>query len=184
MDPDELIIINGWLVGNGVRKIPMDPSWYSGVMIKPQAIVAHYTATDPGTAVNMAERRTKEHTAADRQASWHVSIDSIGEFPIVQMAPLNARCWHAGGKGSKPIPGVGKANKTAVGIELVGHGKVFPEAQVGNAARVWRAIVRQFRIRETLAMIQHSDLSPHDRSDPGVVWMTKYAPFVLKHAYS
>ena len=180
----ELTIENGWLVGRGVQTIKTHPSWYSGLMIGgPKAIVAHYSATGPGTSIAMANRRTKQRVAADRAASWHLSIDSTGDAPIVQMAQFKARCWHAGGPGSKPIPVIGKANMWATGIELIGHGDVFDPIQVVHAARVWRAIVRTYRIPQNLAMIEHSKLSPHDRRDPGVVWMTKHSPFVLAHAF-
>lgn len=181
---DDLIIVNGWLVGTGVQKIETHPSWYSGLMVSaPKAIVAHYSATNAGTAVNMAKRRTEKRTATDRAASWHLSIDSVGDRPIVQMAPFKARCWHAGGPGSKPIPLVGRANLFSVGIELIGHGDAFTAQQVINAARVWRALVRAYKIPAELAMIEHSKLSPHDRKDPGPIWMQKHAPGVLEHAF-
>ncbi len=182
----------GWLIGAGVLRLPMHHSWYSGYMkVGPKAIVAHYTATNPGSAQNMARNRMDmfDRDASDghvdRPASWHLSIESaLCHHPIVQMAPFTAVCWHAGGTGSKPIPGIGSANHNAVGIELVGWGKSFPDQQVLNACRVWRALTRHYKIAERVAMVQHSDISPHDRSDPGPVWMGKYAGDVLKYAYS
>ncbi len=182
---DDVLTVDsvGWLTGPGVKRMPIHPSWTSGNMrLEPSAIVAHYTATNPGTAVNMANNRADKRTPDDREASWHLSIESAAtEFPIIQMAPFNVVCWHAGG--GKPIPGVGPANQNAIGIELVGWGKTFPDQQVLNAYRVWRAIVKRYKMKSSNAMVQHSDLSPHDRSDPGPVWMGKYAKDVLAYAY-
>src|SRR5215470_16255898 len=46
-------ITEHWLVGPGVTRIAAHQSWYGGALAagKPLGIVAHYTDTDPGTAV-------------------------------------------------------------------------------------------------------------------------------------
>ncbi len=172
----------GWLQGDNVRHVPMDRSWYSGFMLHgPRAIVAHYSDTDPGTAMAMATHRAKAFVHGDRPASWHVSVEAD---TVVQMAPLHAVCWHAGGVGSKPIPGVGPANLSSIGIELVGMGQEFPDTQVTQAMLVWRAIVQRYGISRTLAMVQHSALSPGRRVDPGPVWMKECAERVLTYAFA
>jgi hypothetical protein len=194
---ERLVVIDGWLVGDGVQRIEMHPSWRYPLLSTPgntpRAIVAHYTATNPGTAVSMAKRRQQPwSTFAEQyrksypgkaipQNSWHLSIEAGGE--VVQMAPLTSGCWHAGGSTAKPIPGVGAANRTSVGIELVGHGKVFPSEQVAAACDVWRAIVRAYGVPRELAMVQHAEIDPGRRSDPGPVWMREHAPAVLGAAY-
>jgi N-acetyl-anhydromuramyl-L-alanine amidase AmpD len=188
----------GWLVGEGVKLIQTHPSWYyeelSTAGKVPRAIVAHYTATDPGTAERMAQRRTqpwanfaKEWKVAHPdqkvpQNSWHISIEADGR--IIQMAPLTAGCWHAGGPTAKRIPGLGAANYVAVGIELVGHGKVFTPEQVDAACRVWRAICKAYPIDRRDAMWQHSTLDPTRRADPGPVWMENYATKVLDYSFA
>lgn len=188
----------GWLVGEGVTLIKSHPTWYYAELSTagkvPRAIVAHYTATDYGTADRMAQRRTQpwpKFAAEWRvghpgtkvpQNSWHLSIEGDGR--IVQMAPLTAGCWHAGGATAKRIPGIGPANHTSVGIELVGHGKAFPPAQVEAACRVWRAICKAYPIDRDLAMVQHSELDPGRRADPGPVWMHEHALKVLVYAYA
>lgn len=191
-------VVDGWLVGDGMQRIEMHASWrYSWLSTpehEPLAIVAHYTATDPGTAVSMAKRRQQpwsEYAAAWRkrnpgkpvpQNSWHLSIEANGA--IVQMAPLTTGCWHVGSNTAIPIPGVGWGNRTAVGIELVGWGKMFPPAQVAAACDVWRAIVRAYGIPREHAMITHQSIDPTRRSDPGPVWMKQHAPTVLAHAFA
>lgn len=191
-EPVLSVSAEGWLSGAGVVVMPIHRSWYyprlSTGSGKPAAIVAHYTATAHGTAKAMARNRAdrldtdpNDGDGVDRQASWHLSIE--GDGSIVQMAPLVAGCWHAGGKTAKPIPGVGAANRTAVGIELVGHGDVFPPAQVDAARRVWRALVRAYAIPRDVAMVTHQSIDPTRKTDPGPVWMDEHAPGVLEYAY-
>lgn len=193
---ERFTVVDGWLVGDGVQRIEMHPSWrYAWLSTpdhEPKAVVAHYSATNLGTAISMAKRRQQpwsEFAAAHRksypgkpvpQNSWHLSIE---ETHVVQMAPLTSGCWHAGSSTAKQIPGVGWANRTAVGIELIGHGQVFPSGQVELACAVWRAITRAYGIPRELAMITHQSIDPTRRSDPGKVWMREHAPRVLAHAY-
>jgi hypothetical protein len=175
---------NGWLVGDGVTRIATHPSRYyprlSTDGSEPRAIVAHYTATAHGTAVNMAKRLAVKMSKDDRAASWHVSIE--GDGSIIQQAPFKVGCWHAGGPTAKPIPGLGSANRTSVGIELVGDGSAFPEPQVIAACRVWAALVAAYRIPRDRAMVTHQELDPTRKRDPGALWMKTYAPRVLSAA--
>jgi hypothetical protein len=172
----------GWLEGQGVVKIPSDPSWYypklSTPTGDPQALVAHVSATNLGTGVNMAKNRARPRTSTDRPASWHVSVEVDS---IVQMARFEVGCWHALGN----IKGVGPANRTAVGIELVGWEKgPFPDGQVEQACRLWRALVQSYGIKRTFAMVPHAVIDPVRRSDPGKVWMTNHAQRVLDFAFA
>lgn len=180
---DELVIVDGWLTGAGVMRMEIDPSWYYARLTSgtPKAIVWHYTNTDPGTGDVMAKHRQRKIGASDRQASWHITIETDGT--VIQMAPLTAGCWHAGSATVKPIPGVGSANRHSTGIELVGYGKSFPEPQVVAGSRVARALVRTYGISVEHAMITHQQLDPTRRNDPGPVWMKDHAPGVIAHAY-
>jgi hypothetical protein len=183
--PDELRVESHWLVGSRVQRIDADPSWFGGPLDDgaPGGIVAHFTDTDPGTAVNMAKRRARKFgiDPDDRLASWHVTIDTDGS--IVTMIPLDHRAWHAGSPSAQPVPGLGGANAHTIGIELVGFGKVFTAAQVNAAAQVWRAIVRHYSIPRDFAMITHQSIDPTRRDDPGPVWMGQHAATVLDLAY-
>jgi hypothetical protein len=182
----ELAVVGGWLLGPRVTRIDASTTWYGGLINngKPGGIVAHFTDTDPGTAINMARRRQHAFgTDPDEKAvtSWHVTIDADGS--IVQMVPFNRVAWHAGSDTAKQIPGLGWANQTTVGIELVGRGKSFPAAQVEAAKQVWRAIVRAYAIPRQFAMLEHSKIDPSRRDDPGPVWISQYAGSVLAVAY-
>lgn len=188
----------GWLGGQGVKCLPIHPSWhYAGLTTPdghPDGVVWHYTDTAPGTAEGMALRRQQSWSdfAADfrihnpgkavPQTSWHLSIEANGT--IVQMAPLTVGCWHAGSDTAVPIKGLGWANRVTTGIELVGLGKTFPDPQVLSAARVLAALVDAYKVDRKYAMIAHAAIDPKRRTDPGPVWLTKYADAVLEYAYS
>lgn len=184
LGPAEMTIPGHWLEGPGVTQVPAHTSWYGGTLAagRPLGIVAHYTATDPGTAMAMASRRARPFVSEqDRLASWHISIEADGS--VVQMVPLHHRAWHAGSSTAKPVPALGNANANTIGIELVGHGKEFPPAQVEAAKQVWRALVRRYGIEREHAMITHQSIDPTRRSDPGPVWIGEHAQAVLDAAY-
>jgi hypothetical protein len=172
-----------WLVGRGVHLRPSHPSWYYAHLTSPtpKAIVWHYTATGPDTAENMAERRATARAKDDPESSWHITIDEDGR--IWQMLPLTAGGWHAGGKLSIPILGVGAANHFAVGIELVSlNGEDYTPAQVEAAARVARAIVNAYPMPKHLASVGHRDIHA-TKNDPGDEWMLDHLPRVIEFAY-
>jgi len=182
---NELTVAGDWLVGPNVQRIETHDSWYGGAMAsgKPLGIVAHYTATATGTAVNMAKRRARQfgQDPDDRLASWHITVETDGS--IVVMIPLSRSAWHAGSSTAKPVPGLGNANANTVGIELVGFGKEFLPAQVTAASQVWRALIKHYGILREHAMITHQSIDPTRREDPGPLWMTQHAANVLDFCY-
>jgi N-acetylmuramoyl-L-alanine amidase len=129
----------------------------------------------------MARNRQRPRGKGDRPASWHLTIDTDGT--VVQMVPLHRQAWHAGSDTARPVPGLGWANARTIGIELVGHGREFTAPQVAAAGAVWRAIVRAYGIPREFAMLQHSEIDPARRGDPGPVWMREHAEAVLAVAY-
>jgi hypothetical protein len=182
---DELSIADDWLVGPNVTRIDTHESWFGGSLAggKPSGIVAHYSATNAGTAINMAKRRTRKYgeDPDDRLASWHITVETDGS--IVVMIPLSRVAWHAGSNTAQPVPGLGTANAHTVGIELVGFGKEFPPAQVTAASKVWRALIKHYGIAREHAMISHQSIDPTRREDPGPVWMNQHAQTVLDFCY-
>lgn len=177
---------HGWLVGEGVTIIKAHQSWLGGWLVdeKPGGVVAHVSDTNPGTAINMAKRRSRKFgdDPNDRMASWHASVETVGT--IVQMVSFKQRAWHAGSSTAKPIPGLGWANAHTNGIEIVGYEKgPFPQAQVDGYARLLRALVKTYGIKREFAMITHQSIDGVRRSDPGKEWMTKHAKAVLDYAY-
>lgn len=163
-----------WLVGPGVVKMPIDPSWYYSKLSTfsglPGAIVMHETSTRAGTAKIMAKNRQRKYVdGTDRASSWHVSVEQDGT--IVQMAPFNVGCWHAGGVTAKAIEGVGKANRVAVGIERVGFekDKSIPEVQVEACKNLIKALAKTYGIKRQ-HFVGHRDLDPRRKIDPGAAW--------------
>lgn len=171
-----------------VRLVASHPSWSQGSMT-PSAIVAHYTATDPGTAEAMARRRVKPRRLYDRAASWHFTVTAEGEV-IQQMSCLaqGMHCKDQRGTGARValLDHRGRAsapNACAIGIELEGHGDTFPPAQVEAARQLWAALVAAYDIPRKQAMVAHSDLDPHRRSDPGILFMDTVAPSIIAAAF-
>jgi hypothetical protein len=181
-----LAIKDGWLIGEGVTQIRSHSSWYGGALAggKPGGVVCHVSATKPGTAINMAKRRARPFglDKNDRLASWHASVETDGA--LVQQVPFTHCAWHAGSDTATPIPGLGWANRHTNGIELIGFERgPFPNAQVAGYARLLRALVQAYGIPREFAMVSHSSIDPKRRSDPGKLWMTKYAERCVAYAY-
>lgn len=183
----------GWLIGDRVRKVPADPSWYGGLLKtgQPQAVIWHYSATGPRTAENMARRRAENfYRYAERQVragnrrpgktSWHVTIDKSGV--IWQQVPLDHVAHHAGGSDNTGIPGLGHPNLHAVGVELEGFGDEFPIDQVCGAARFAAAVAAAYPIVQAHAVWGHSQVNS-GKSDPGPLWEGRYLPLVIQAAY-
>jgi hypothetical protein len=178
-----------WIVGATVvpvTRLASHMSWFGGAMPGdgPAGIVWHYTATDPGTALRMAQTRTQQYRRDLKPniSSWHASIETDGT--IVQMIPFHRAAWHAGGSTAQPVRGLGTANYSCVGLELVGHGTTFPDAQVRSAKLLARALVRRYAIVRPFAMLQHSQIDPTQRRDPGPVWMAEHAAAVADFAFA
>jgi N-acetyl-anhydromuramyl-L-alanine amidase AmpD len=183
----------GWLRGDGVKLVPSHSSWHyrnlSTPDSEPIATVLHYTATDPGTAKSMSVRRKKKRKEGQRAASWHVCVGADGT--LWQIVSFHKGAFHCR-KGSiaqpPPIPAGGRkwhrVNKCTVGIELEGHGKEFPEAQVKGAEALIRALVDRYGITRENCMHNHSDFDPQRRSDAGPVWNGEHLPGIIERVFS
>jgi N-acetyl-anhydromuramyl-L-alanine amidase AmpD len=185
----EIKLRQGWLYKSGsgagpsVRLLKAHPTWYySDARFYANAIMAHYTATDAGTAKTMAQRRMRPRAPDDHVTSWHITIDQQGV--IWQMVPVTKGAWHCASERRVECRdgAMRQVNRCAVGIELEGHGDVFTEAQVQAACEVWRVLVRVLDIPQERAMLQHSAFSDN-RRDPGPVWMREHAQVVLDYAF-
>jgi N-acetyl-anhydromuramyl-L-alanine amidase AmpD len=179
---------DGWATVAEVVRIPSQPGWYYKKLDTenglPLGIVAHYTATDPGTATAMAVRRrdrTRSSFNPRPPGSWHFTVAQNGS--IIQQLSLKQGAFHAGSATAKKLP-IGWANHVTVGIELEGHGDKFTEEQVKSACWLWQALVKHCDIPREHAMYEHAKIDPTRRNDPGKLWMETYAPRVLEFAYS
>lgn len=178
---------DGWLQGDGVTRVPIHASWFGGTLLGgvPGGVVAHVSATNARTALNMANRRTHKFGTDpnDRLASWHASVEVDGG--ILQMIPFTKRAWHAGSNTAKLVPGLGAANARCLGFELIGWERgPFAPAQANAYAELLRVTVRRYQILRRFAMITHSSIDPKRRTDPGPVWMRDHAEAVLDRAFA
>jgi N-acetyl-anhydromuramyl-L-alanine amidase AmpD len=176
----------GWATTDRFIRIPSQPGWYykklntkSGL---PLGIVAHYTATAPGTAMQMAvRRRDRERSSFDPQpGSWHFTVAQDGT--VIQQLSLRQGAFHAGSSTAKKLP-IGWANHVTVGIELEGHGDKFTKEQFDSACWLWRAIVVHCGIKREDTMYEHAKIDPTRRNDPGKLWMGTYAPDLLNYVF-
>lgn len=175
----------GWLDGERVERIPAHESWYYPNLTTPYsepiAVIWHYTATNGGLR-SMAKRRRRKRKKGQRAASWHVTIGRGGE--IVQLVSLEAGAWHcrtgtiADDEGHRH-----RVNRSAIGVELIGHGDTFTELQVAAARRLLLALAYDYGIPRERAGYQHSHFDPLRRSDAGELWEHGLLPELLDDVY-
>lgn len=178
---------NGELVGSRVEYIPSHLDWYNPRIALPKAIVAHCTNTDFGTARAMAKRHQRSKPQAVREdgknfhfSSWHLTITRSGF--IIQMLPLDAIAFHAGGPDALKIPGLGSANHQSVGIEYEGYGIAWYPEMIEASCRVWKAIVTWANIPEKHAFWGHRDIHKW-KKDPGQSWYDIVLPKIRSYTY-
>ncbi len=187
--PSEYKIVNHWLEGPNVIHMPMHESYcprflHTDKDHNPLALVMHETSTAAGTGKNMAKRRKKkfDKDQGDRQSSWHITVEQDGT--IIQMAPFNRVCWHAGSKTDRAIPGAGFANDVAVGLERVGYedDSFIPALQLISIKEVVRAFVHHYGIKRDNTLVGHKWIDPTRKRDPGPAW-DKVQNGVLDYAF-
>jgi hypothetical protein len=121
---------SGWLVGDGVERIPTTRAGYRWRTRSqhPGGILWHWTATSHGTGRAMARR-----IASGSGSSVHVWIE--GDGTLIQSAPFSRGTGHAGGPTSARLAerdgvvqldqsGSHSANSYLLGVELVCVGEV------------------------------------------------------------
>jgi len=126
-----------------------------GKVIKPEIIVLHYTGS------NSLQGALNWLCTPASQVSAHVVIAKTGQ--VWQLVPFNLRAWHAGKSAYDGRPDV---NSFSIGIENVGLGDEWPEAQIEANRQVIAALYDAYDIQDTVG---HSDICvPAGRkADPG-----------------
>lgn len=126
-----------------------------GGVIKPEIIVVHYTGSNSlqGGLSWLCDPRSK--------VSAHVVIAKTGQ--VWQLVPFNLRAWHAG---RSEYDGRRDVNSFSIGIENVGLGDEWPEAQVEANINVINALGAEYDI---YGLAGHEDVAiPAGRkADPG-----------------
>jgi N-acetylmuramoyl-L-alanine amidase len=145
-----LKISDHWIEDVGTRFSPN----HSGA-IAPELVVIHYTGDDSlmGAISWLCDPAAK--------VSAHLVISKIGE--VIQIIPFNLAAWHAGKSSWDGRP---RVNRFSIGIELVGTGDAFPDAQINALLECLDAICAEYEIQD---IVGHDAVAlPHGRkADPG-----------------
>lgn len=182
------------VINHRLEGVPYDPANTIGDTIDPKFIVMHYTA---GYTLKSAVETFKSTTIAA-----HLTIDKDGT--VVQMAPLNKHCNHAG---PSEWMGVKMLNGHSIGIEFVnigfakmrndgklvnGYGRVIPadeaagyieapNARVGSGRIFWEPYTeKQIEVgieitKAILASYRIRDIVSHEEIDTRK-WKTDPGP--------
>ena len=125
-----------------------------GGEMAPDLIVIHYTGD------NSLEGALDELTSPrGREVSAHLVIAKDGT--IIQLLPFNVVGWHAGKSNYYEQEWV---NRFSIGIENVGFGDNWPDAQVEANRAIIAALFDAYPIRD---VVGHSDVAPGRKGDPG-----------------
>lgn len=124
-----------------------------GREIVPRIIVIHYTGD------NSMEGAVSWLCARQSGVSAHLVIGKDGS--IVQLVPFNIAAWHAG---RSDYNGQANVNAFSVGIENVGIGDDWPEAQVTAIREVIKALFVAYPMED---VVGHEDVAPGRKVDPG-----------------
>lgn len=125
---------------------------------RPYLIVVHYTGTS-GLDSPLDWLTRRGNRAANQVVSAHLIIDRDGT--VYQLLPFNQIAWHAG---ASSYDGVSGCNAFSIGIENVGTGADWPEAQVEANRLVIEALCDAYDIED---VVGHSDVAPGRKPDPG-----------------
>jgi N-acetylmuramoyl-L-alanine amidase len=119
----------------------------------PTLIVIHYTGDNSeGGAISWL-------CAPQSSVSAHLVVNKEGG--VTQLVPFNLAAWHAGRSEYQGRSGV---NSFSVGIENVGIGDEWPEAQVEANRAIIAALFAAYPIAD---VVGHQDVAPGRKADPG-----------------
>lgn len=126
-----------------------------GGIITPTLVVIHYTGS------NSLQGALSWLCAKGSQVSAHLVIAKTGQ--IWQLLPFNVAGWHAGRSEYNGRSGV---NAFSIGIENVGLGDEWPEAQIQANIDVIKALCAAYKIVD---LVGHDEVAIPDgrKPDPG-----------------
>ncbi|XOS90934.1 N-acetylmuramoyl-L-alanine amidase family protein [Brevibacillus laterosporus] len=113
----------------------------SGRKMTPNYITIHNTCNaGKGTDALSHAKYIKGDAAAQRQASWHFTVD---DKCIIQHLPLDEMAWHCGdGNG----PGNGPGNSSSIGIEICENSDGDIRKAGDLAAQLAADLLKQFNL--------------------------------------
>jgi N-acetyl-anhydromuramyl-L-alanine amidase AmpD len=124
-----------------------------GGIITPEIIVIHYTGD------NSLSGAISWLCSPQSKVSAHLIVGKDGV--VWQLLPLNTLGWHAGVSSYDGRTGV---NSFSIGIENVGIGDNWPDAQILVNKQLVEAIKKNYNIK---GVVGHEDVAPGRKSDPG-----------------
>jgi N-acetylmuramoyl-L-alanine amidase len=148
---DNLLFVDG-------QQVEFRESPNVGREMVPRLIVEHFTAD------NSCEGALSWLCSRQSGVSAHLVIDRDGT--IYQLVPFNVVAWHAGRSEYQGQPNV---NSFSIGIENVGDGSEFPDAQMESNRAVIAALYSFYPIEDAVG---HEDVCvpPGRKTDPGRNW--------------
>jgi N-acetylmuramoyl-L-alanine amidase len=145
-------IKNHLLYKNGER-VSSKLSPNHGGVITPEIVVIHHTGDNSlNGALNWL-------CSPQSKVSAHLVIAKTGV--VWQLVPFNLRAWHTG---QSSYDGRTDVNSFSIGIENVGYGDEWPEAQIQANIEVLDALYAAYRLEDTVG---HADVAPGRKVDPG-----------------
>ena len=147
-------VSNHWLNLDGkLVNVKLSPN--RGRLITPEIIVIHYTGD------NSLQSALDWLCAREAEVSAHLVIAKTGA--VWQLMPFNVQAWHAG---RSEYDGRAGVNNFSIGIENVGTGDEWPDAQIQANIGIIRALYRAYGIEDTVG---HEDVAvpPGRKVDPG-----------------
>jgi len=140
------------LYADGVQ-VPFQESPNHGHEITPTIVVIHYTGD------NSMEGAVSWLCAEQSGVSAHLVIGKDGS--IIQLVPFNVIAWHAKGH----YNGL-SVNSHSIGIENVGFGDFWPDAQVETIRAVVEALFAAYPIDDVIGHVDIPDRTS-GKVDPG-----------------
>lgn len=148
-----LYVVKNHVLYQGGERVSSKMSPNRGGIITPEIVVIHYTGS------NSLAGALSWLCTPSAKVSAHLVIAKTGA--VWQLLPLNVLGWHAG---RSSYDGRSDVNAFSIGIENVGLGDEWPEAQIQANIDVLDALYAAYRIEDTVG---HSDVAPGRKFDPG-----------------
>lgn len=155
MNQDIYTVENHILHLNG-KPMSQKPSPNHGGIITPEILVIHYTGS------NSLQGALSWLCAPEAKVSAHLVIAKDGQ--VWQLLPFNVKGWHAG---VSSYDGRSNCNDFSVGIENVGLGDEWPEAQIDANIGIIKAL---FHAYDLIDCVGHMDVAPGRKPDPGPLY--------------
>lgn len=145
-------VLNNYLFEDDGKQVEYRPSPNIGKAKKGyKVIIVHFDGASGTQGLNWLLDKTSK-------VSSELWLSREGK--IIQLAPFNVTCWHAGVSSWRGLEGM---NNYAIGIEVQNTGgQEYTDVQMDKLGAALKPIVEQYG----LEIVGHEDVSPIRKSDP------------------